>query len=78
MARRALDNTAFTTALGTATLNLYQFAAKVGGIWRVRRVLRHGVECTKNIRDRWLPALGLDPEDVPESTDVDTIFPELA
>jgi hypothetical protein len=78
MARRALDNDEFLDALDDASLTVYQFASRVGGIWRVRRVFRHGVEITKSIRDRWLTALDLDQEDVPESTDVDTIFPELA
>ena len=77
MARRSLDNDEFFDALDEAELTLNQFAARVGGIWRVRRVLRHGITITKYIRNRWLTALGLDREDVPESTDVDTIFPEI-
>ncbi len=78
MARRALDNTEFVSALDDLEIDVYQFSQRVGGIWRVRRVLRHGITITKAIRNRWLTALELDREDVPESTDVDTIFPTLA
>ncbi len=77
MARRSLDTDEFFDALDEENLSIYDFAARVGGIWRVRRVLRHGVEIVKSTRDRWLLALDLDPEDVPESTDVDDIFPEV-